>query len=283
MTLIEAKTNESRVSFPVVLGMPPSIFMDADDLFMSQKEASEELKRRRKDKKIISSIRKLMDSGTQEIAATFDHPKALLFRQVAAPTQEFSRFLKMAQHMRLHPLVLEYYSDKFVSSGNLYKRSLGKMPIYQRTGADGRDSVQYRTVVDFNTYTGKPFSKVQCKNGKPLIEFHHELLNNVLHFDVNKPGNSIDATAWFKKYGGSANLYYESFLSLFLCDAVLFEYIGPNVEEKKFVREVLMPAFERIEAKFGLRPLIVRLVPKNKENRIFWDSYPKKVEKFLDI
>lgn len=256
-----------------------SAISSTDEIFTNQRAALAELMERRKDLKLKRAVLKNLHPAGRVFLERFTRPTAVLFRQVAAPTHEILRFLTIAKHMGMQTLILEYYGDKFVSAGNLYKRSLGKMPIYHQTASDGRDIVHYRTVVDFNSYVGKPLSSVICKDGTPLIEFHHKLLTKITKLDTSK--NCADATEWFRDSGGSAHAYYEQFLTLFVRDAILFEFVLPTNSEEEFARTVINPAFEGIEKTYGLRPLIVELVPKSKATRIYWDSYPKEVEQYI--
>src|SRR3989344_5691571 len=76
---------------------------------------------------------------------------------------------------RRKEVALKNFVHKFVSAENRSKRALCKMPIYQNTGLDGRDMVEYETVCDFNISTGKKFKEVVCLNGEQLIPFHHRL------------------------------------------------------------------------------------------------------------
>lgn len=250
-----------------------------DCLFLPQNEARGTLMTRKKDAELKKRVWEKMNPEARAVIAKFDPPRAMFFRQVATPTHEILRFLRIAKHMKLNPIILEYYGDKFVSAGNPYKRALGKMPIYQHTGIDGRDNVKYYNIVDFNAYTGKSLSSVKCKSGKSLIDFHHELLGKMSRLNIS--AHCADATPWFHALGGMAGKYYEEFLTLFIRDAILFEYFEPTEAEQKFVRETMIPAFQNVTATFGFQPLIVRLVPKNKEGRKLWDSYPKKIEKLI--
>ncbi len=252
-----------------------------DDIFTPQREARRELIRRRKDQGLKQRIHEDLRPSAGAVLEKFVTPRAVLFRQIATPTHEVLRFLRIAKHMQLSPLILEYYGDKFVSAGNSYKRSLGKMPIYQHTGIDGRDIVRHRTVIDFNAYTGKPLSTVRCNTGESLIDFHHGLITKLTRFNTDT--QCVDATSWFQGVGGHAKNYYEQFLMLFLRDGILFENFMPNEAEQKFTHEVMIPASQNVTIRYGLRPLVVRLVPKNKEGRKFWDSYPKKIERHLPI
>jgi len=252
-----------------------------DDIFTQQREARRELIRRRRDPELKRLVYENLHSGAGAILDKFAAPRAVLFRQIATPTHEVLRFLRIAKHMQLAPLILEYYGDKFVSAGNTYKRSLGKMPVYQHTGIDGRDIVKHHTVIDFNAYTGKPLSTVRCKTGESLIDFHHALVTKLGRLNIET--QCVDATHWFQGAGGHAENYYEQFLTLFIRDSILFEYFEPGKAEETFAFEVMLPAFRNVTERYGVRPLIARLVPKNKEARKFWDCYPKKIEKFLNL
>lgn len=252
----------------------------SEDLFTIPREAQKELARRRKDAALVKKVHADFHPSIQPILAHFkEGPRALLFRQIATPAHEILRFIRMAKHVKLEPLILEYYEDKFVGAGNSYKRALGKLPVYQHVGADGRDNVRYVTIVDFNAYVGKSLSEVMCKTGEPLIQFHHQLFKKILSFDEDR--ECVDATTWFKALGGRAASYYDDFLSLFICDAILFEYFEPTPEEHAFSEQVMIPAFKRVTEKYGVHPLIVRLVPRNKESRRYWTAYPAKTMIYL--
>lgn len=256
---------------------PPS--RDPESLFTEQRRAVKEISERRKNTRLKKDVRDYLTPAGKVFADKITRPSALLFRQVGSPTNEILRFFRIAKHAGLYPILLEYHGDKFVSAGNSYKRSLGKMPLYKHTGLDGRDIVEYRTVVDFNSSVGKPLSSIICKDGKPLIEFHHKLLAKTAGIDVDK--HCIDATDWFRECGGSAREYYEQFLSLFIRDGILFEVILPTASEEQFARSVMSPAFASIEDRFGQRPLIVELIPRVKSARTFWDAYPAEVARYL--
>lgn len=250
-----------------------------DHLYTEPHMALWELKQRRTDTVLKSSVCQSLGSSAEEMLKKFSQPRAVFFRQVATPTHETLRFLKLAKQMKLKPLILEYSEDKFVSSENRSKRSLGKMPIYQYTGSDGRDMVQYETVCDFNTSTGKKFSEVVCINGEKLISFHHNLFRTLT--GLNPKTYCFDASTWFKSSGGEAGMYYEQLLTLFIRDGILFENFMPLRSESAFTKSIIMPAFERLKNQYGVVPLIVRLIPENEEMRLFWDAYPKKTKKYI--
>ncbi len=206
-------------------------------------------------------------------------PSAILFRQIATPTHEVLRFLEVTERLALRPLILEYTADKFVNSGNSYKKALGKLPIHQSTGSDGRDIVRYMTIFDFNKYAGKRLSDIKSKWGVSLQEFHHEMFKCATGLEPSEI--CLDATEWFKEEGGSAAKYYDAFMTLFVRDAVLFENFHGTSSERPFVEVVVVPAWKRVQEQFGLSPLIARLIPKHEELRPYWDTYPKTITKCL--
>ncbi|MBI4066018.1 hypothetical protein HY412_02420 [Candidatus Kaiserbacteria bacterium] len=240
-----------------------------------------ELKQRREDVALKKSVRHNLGASADGILKKFSRPRAVLFRQVATPTHETLRFIKLAKHMNLKPLILEYHDDKFVSAENRSKRALGKMPIYQHTGSDGREMVKYETVCDFNVTTGKKFKDIVCLNGEKMISFHHRLFRTLT--GLNPKTYAIDASGWFKSAGKKAELYYEHLLTLFIRDGILFENFMPLRSEGAFTKSIVVPAFEKLKSLYGVEPLIVRLAPEKEEMRQFWDSYPRKTKKHIWI
>ncbi|MFA5745064.1 MAG: hypothetical protein WC887_02515 [Candidatus Paceibacterota bacterium] len=247
-------------------------------LYTEPDDALQDFHKRRKDVALKEMVRKNLGASAEGILKMLDQPHALFFRQIATPTHETLRFLKCAKEMGLKPLILEYYEDKFVSSENRSKRLLGKMPIYQYTGSDGRDMVQYETVCDFNSSTGKTFNEITCFNGEGLIHFHHRLFQK--NTGLNPKTCCFDASEWFRLAGDSADEYYEPFFTLFIRDAVLFENFMPLRSENAFTKTVIIPTFEKLKKQYGVAPIIVRLLPENEEMRLFWDSYPRKIKKY---
>ena len=248
-------------------------------LYTEPRIALWELKQRRQDAVLKNHIRRNLGPASEELLMKFSQPRAVFFRQVATPTHETIRFLKLAEKMKLKPLIFEYHDDKFVSAENRSKRSLGKMPIYQYTGSDGRDMVEYETVCDFNASTGKRFKDIICKNGEKFIPFHHRLFRAITGY--NPKTYAYDASEWFASAGKKAEKYYEQLLTLFIRDGILFENFMPLRSESAFTKNVIVPAFERLKNQHGVSPLIIQLLPENEEVRKFWDSYPRKTKKHI--
>lgn len=248
-------------------------------LYTEPRMALWELKQRRADPDLKAFVRDSLGPAAEKILKKFTQPRAIFPRHIATPTHETLRFLKLAKQMKLKPLILEYRDDKFVSSENRSKRALGKMPIYQLTGSDGRDMVEYQMLCDFNVSTGKKLKDVTCLNGEGLIALHHRLFKVLT--GLNPETYTVDASDWFKSVGGKADLYYEKMLTLIIRDGILFENFMPLRSESAFTKTIVAPAFDRLKSQYGVTPLIVRLLPEKEEVRQFWDAYPRKTKKYL--
>lgn len=257
-----------------------AIFQAFDHLFTDEETAVRELARRREDASLTKEIHEFLGESSIPLLAAMEGPTALLYRQVATPTHETLRFLETAERLSLRPLVLEYLDDKFVGAGNPYKRALGKMPIFQHTGGDGRDMVRYVTMVDFNSFVGKKLSEACCIHNMTLVEFHHDLVQKMTG---RYPASlCIDGTQWFHANGSTAQKYYDPLMALLIRDCIMFENYEETRHLQPFMHDVVVPAFEKIQSRFGLRPLIVRLLPQHEEQRLYWNSYPKETAGFLD-
>lgn len=249
------------------------------DVYLSLEVAIAELMKRRKSPTLQQYVREGVHL-TSQLEILFERPHLVMFRQVLTPLTETLLFLKLAKEHNIAPLVIEYYDDKFVSTGNQFKRGLGKLPIYQFTDLVGNDIFNYKTIVDFNTYVGHELKEVKTIKNDSLIKIHHSLF---LETTQIKPILiSRDGSSWFKLFNNSHD-YYEPFLKLFLRDAILFESFISNESENKFADEVVKPAFKKIVLETEHNPLIVEIVPKDDHTPFYWDCYPNSIgEKLLE-
>lgn len=235
--------------------------------FADIEDALVELKRRREDKGLQAKVEEyLAEVGIPE---PFRHePRLTLFRQLATPNIEVSRFLIIADGVEMKPLFLEYFDDKFTSN-NEWKLYLGKLAFYEGVGKKGGDKINYKTIIDFNTYNGDPIKDVQTLWGESLVDFHHRL------FDVNYSHHAkdffYDGSDWFHRCGGKAELYYRYVLALFICHGILFEnLILSDESELNFGKNAFIPAFRFMIEKFGVKPIIVPISPTEIESAEFW-------------
>lgn len=127
--------------------------------------------------------------------------------------------------------------------------------------------------MNFGEMDGQRLCDLRLLNGMPLTEFHHALLQFafpelklILH----------DYSEWFTA-ACRPDFYYLHFLSLFIRGGILFEnYLADDAEELRFAHERVLPSFAKAVELFGVKPLIVPLLPRDKESFADcerWDSY----------
>lgn len=247
------------------------------DFYTPLDEAVEELHRRRKSPGLQEKVRNELKLPT-ELEVLFERPHLVMFRQVLTPLTETLLFFELAQKYNLTPFVIEYYEDKFVSSGNQFKRGLGKLPIHQFTSPGGRDVFEYKTIVDFNLHVGHPIKSVLTIHGESLISLHHQLFFAAAK--VKPIVISRDGSQWFKQFENSGE-YYQHFLKLFIRDNILFETFITNESERQFADAVVIPALRHIEHDFSIKPLISEIISDTQHQDVYWDCYPKEVADIL--
>jgi hypothetical protein len=119
----------------------------------------------------------------------------------------------------------------------------------------------------------KPLSTIQTLWGESFVGFHHRLYHQyaigVEHFN---------ASDWFKFQGKSAKEYYPFLLSLFVCHGVLLEDFITNPDEEVFAQEVVLPSFQEVERRFGLRPLIARIYSDDELEETHSWCYPESMK-----
>lgn len=249
------------------------------DFYTPLSVAVAELTKRRKSPTLQQMVRDNLKL-TPELEILFEKPHLVMFRQVLSPVTETVLFFELAKKYNLSPLVIEYFEDKFVSTGNTFKRGLGKLPIHQFTDKNNFDVIQYSTVVDFNSHVGHTLGSVITKNGESLKDFHHDLFFRTL--DIKPIIISRDGSSWFKQFP-SSHEYYGSFLNIFIRDGILFETFSETGSEKEFTLNTVLPAFNLSKQTFDHKPLIVRATYDNDEKLDYpiLDYYPTKVDEIL--
>lgn len=249
--------------------------VDINDYLTSHDIAVRELEERRKDPDLMRRVEAYLGG---DIPDYFNgDPILYLARHVATPNFETLRFLHLTESLGMKAVIGQDTKDKFVSQ-NVFKRTLGKLPIYLRVtqkGGELHEQYQNVTIIDFNTANGKPFSEIRTLWGEPLVDFHRDLFEQFM----NRPVQIEDDSLWIDRvHRGDLLAHYKKFLALFLAHGILFEdYQMDDPEEREFVENVLSPAFKFVESRFGVRPLIIPLTPTNLESARFWESYPQKV------
>jgi len=250
------------------------------NLYTPLHEAKEEIWRRWNDK----ALREEVSAYLGDIPDLFkETPHAMLWRWIATPNFETIRFLALASQVELPPFLAEYADDKFCTM-NPDKLYLGKMVFIQESKDQFIKS--HINIIDIPGNDGRIIKEIQTHWGCTLIDAHHSLWNG-FYPDIKL----TDFTSWFSSLGNNIHKRYELMLALFLCHGVLFEnyIINDNhyfKHERKFVIDVIMPAFQKIQELFGLKPLIVPLVTPEEEGDLYWNYYPgflkQEVEKLMN-
>ena len=234
-------------------------------MYVELEEARQIVRRRWHD---LETRRKVRDY-VGEIPPFLQHgPRAVLARQLATPNLEFSCFSEAAPKSGLRPTLIEYTGDKFCSK-NRDKLLLGKMTFFHGKGRKNGDHITCRRIIDFNRYDGKAFIKVKTLWEEDFVGFHHRLLFQ------NSPGMATaDVSAWLSKMGGDPRLFWPCLFALFICHGILFDNFHTEGHEAEFTKKIIRPALQATEERFGLKPLIVPLVPTEKEKEAYWSWYP---------
>jgi len=239
-------------------------------VYRSWEDALTELERRQQDPLLATKAHALIPNGVPEILK--GKKSMVLFRHVATPNYEVSRFLIGADALseRAHPVILEYTKDKFTNR-NDWKFSLGKLGFHKGHSKTNDIILENQVVIDINDSNFKPLNTISTRWGQNLVDFHHEL------FEVAYPlfkDAKFDLSDWLHELGPTAKDYYTAFLALFVRDGILFENFMVDGKEEGFTKEVILPALFAVEKATGQRPLIVPLEPTQIEGDKFWLSYP---------
>jgi hypothetical protein len=250
--------------------------MSYDYIYSTLEDAVSELDKR-KDDKVLE--KKLLDFWGENKPYFFDNEviTAVLSKPIITPNLEFKYFLDVAQEFGLSISLLEYKDGKFVGK-NPEKKHLGKLLIYKGHGKKNGNKLEHLSIVNFNKEEGKKLSEVATLTGKNLATFHSDLLKKAFaEFDFK----TFDISSWFNRTR-YLDAYYLYYLSLFIKDGILFEnFVMDQKEESKFTFEKFIPSFEKATEIFGVKPLIVPLLPLEHEKSNLWFSYDEKVEKII--
>ena len=244
--------------------------MKLDDIYTSLEEAKEEIQKRWDDKELKKKVDNFLGNHIPDFLK--DSPKAYIARHVATPNFELLRFFELTDKINMEFVLSEYLNDKFVPE-NICKYHLGKMFFSDNTKDEKKPEKPYssETIIDFNKSNGKKILEIKTINGENLVEFHHKLLNG------HRNQNCIlhDFSEWIKSKGERPEEFYVFFLAFFIRNGVLFENFLLNKEEKYLTENVILPALKVVKNIFGFKPLVVRLLPKESEDDLYWYSYPK--------
>lgn len=235
------------------------------EIYTTLSEAKEEIWRRWNDEQLRKKVKEYLGEEFPDVFG--DAPKAAIFRFIATPNFEFRLFSDLAKMSGLNQVYVEFLEDKFCTR-NQDKVSLGKMKFLY-----GKNE-RRKKIIDIQESENKKFSAINTLWGESLVDFHHRIFStygDVCKFDVSK----------LKSNGEDTGEMYKKFLALFLCNGILFEnYIEKdNSYEKQFTKNIVMPAVNELFKRFGLKPLIVPLLPFREEEFADWMWYENHLDK----
>ncbi len=234
-----------------------------------------ELKRRRRDAKLVKKVRDYF-AGFPPLEELKLQPKAVMARALITANLELEHFLNTSKDLSLDPIFYEFRNDKFAHI-NPEKRALGHMVFYATNAQGERVITGSKRVVNFNTYQGKTLDKVQTLWGEDLVAFHHRLVTS--HFPNHKL-DIVDFSDWFRKARKFSTAYpYLRYLGLFLVHGILFENFTNRDDEQPFNEQVVIPAVNKLVEIFGVPPIIVPIEPLEIDDQPHWYSYDEKILK----
>lgn len=251
-----------------------SIQQIKERIFTPLDEAVEIIKERRKDKELKHKIELFLDNNIPE-HFSYSSPILYLSRHLLTPNYEALRFIEITKDKDLPRVIGVDKHDKFISKNPL-KRALGKMSVTKGTARNGDEIVENFTIMDFERFDGATLENIKTVFNQPLQEFHHDLFHEIYPNSVLIGDESI----WVdQNYRGELREQYIRMLALLCVHGVMFEsYIE---KEHELLTECVIPAFEKIENLFNVKPLIVELVDEDLEDTKNWNGYPSVLYKHI--
>ena len=248
---------------------------EVENLHLSLDVAREELQKRWGNIELRKKIEEELD---EDFWPEFkDKPRGMLGRCLPSPDNGFTFFYQMAKYVGTEPLAIEYMGDMFVSV-NPEKKGLGRLSLYGEKGEKFQVDI-----MNFHDNEKKKVCQVILKSGEKLIDFHYNLLK-FSGYEIKLK----DLTEWIKGQGKKPQDFYYKYLLHFVAHGVIFENFEAFMDDEKgikFLRDFIAPIIDRIEKKFGLRPLVIRLYPdpesQDKEEDFYWWCYPPYINEHL--
>lgn len=234
-----------------------------DTFYTPLDEALELLRERRADEKLRAAVADFHRVHPPDFLP--DAPCAFWTRHISTPNHEFELFASTVSTTGLQPLCFEYAHDIFVAC-NRDKYHLCR-PFFEVRP----NHFRAKRVTNFGEMEGQRLCDIQLSNGMSLPAFHHALMRRAF------PGyerHLRDCSQWVlaARRDGEVYLHY---LPLFIYDGILFEnFLSTDPEERRFVRERVRPSFSKALEIFGVKPLIVPLLPRETENDEHWRAHP---------
>jgi hypothetical protein len=244
---------------------------EVNSIYTPLSVAKKEIWRRWNDKELIKKEKKFFKNNIPEIFKK--EPLAAFARHVTTPNFEHNHFFKKAAVLGLKPICLEYLSDRFVTN-NAPKFHLGKMYFLGGRGKNGGGKVNCIKLINFDKSAGCIIKKVNTiETNIKLIDLHHNLTDYFF-----PTVNRYDISSWYMENGKLPNEYYKYLLALFIRRGIIFDNFLLNDEEIDFTKNIVLSSIEKVINYFGVKPLIVKLLPENSESENHWYWYPMMLE-----
>lgn len=245
---------------------------EVEKIYTPLSVAKEEIWRRWNDKALRKKVEDFLGGDIPEVFKK--EPRAVLLRYIATPNFETIFFIDLASETKLKPLCGEFLKDKFCTI-NQTKAGLAKMSFFHGVKMD----ITSKNIVETKKNEGKPFCEVTTLSGKKLVDCHHEI------FNTHCPNIETFNAYCLRANNKDAGAFYEKMFTIFLCFGVLFEnFITKDYNsEKKFTKEVVLPAYRKIVEEFKLRPLVSPIASIENEENKEWNWYSGKMKKEVDL
>lgn len=234
-----------------------------DALYTPLDEALELLRERRANENLRAAVANFHRSHPPDFLP--DAPCAFWTRHISTPNHEFELFVSTVSATGLQPLCAEYVTDVFVAFNrdkyHLLKPFFEVRPKHYRVPR----------LSNFGLMEGRRLCDCQLVNDMTLPDFHHALMR---HMYPGFERHLQDCSKWFSEMRRNGEAYLR-YLALFIADGILFDnYLSEDLEERRFVYERIIPCFGKAVEIFGVKPLIVPLLPLETENDEHWRAHP---------
>lgn len=248
---------------------------DIKEIYTPLSVAKKEIWRRWNDKELRKKVEDFLGGDVPKFLQK--EPKAAIVRHISSPNFELAYFLELVKGCGLNSMLVEFTKDKFVDK-NRDKYHLCKLFFYNGLGKKFGEKIQTQVIIDFQVSRGKRLCDIKTLDGENLVDFHHRILSSI--FPESKK-RMFDISEWFYRKGPKAKKYYIYYLALFICHGVLFENFSlkADMREKGYDKKVVIPGIKKLVKLFGVKPLIVPILPLESESALHWWHYPAKIEK----
>lgn len=245
--------------------------MDDKNIYFSLDEAREEIKKRWND---VELRKKIEDELGDRFWPEFkDGPRGLSWNALASPDNGFVFFHQCSKYIGVNPLMFEFVGDLYISHNEM-KKNLGKLHVVLENNEKATINI-----MDLHRWNKKIISEIIIKTGISLTEFYKELFAcSSYKININ------DKTEWVRNIGHPSEWYYY-YLLHFIAHGVLFEAYMADGDDRddKFFIEVVAPILLKIEDRYNLKPIIVKLYPDQQSNEedFYWWCFPPHVNNYI--